>query len=46
VGAADSKAALAESGLPCLTNRGEKGGSGVAAAAVNALLYFDEGRTQ
>jgi precorrin-8X/cobalt-precorrin-8 methylmutase len=46
VGAADSKAALADSGLPCLTNRGEKGGSGVAAAAVNALLYFDEGRFQ
>jgi precorrin-8X/cobalt-precorrin-8 methylmutase len=42
VGAAQSKAALAESGLPMLTNRGEKGGSAVAAAAVNALLYFDK----
>jgi precorrin-8X/cobalt-precorrin-8 methylmutase len=39
VGAADSKRALAVSGMPCLTNRGDKGGSAVAAAAVNALLY-------
>jgi precorrin-8X/cobalt-precorrin-8 methylmutase len=39
VGAAESKAALAASGLPCLTNRGEKGGSAVASAAVNALIY-------
>lgn len=38
VGAADSKAALADSGLPCVTNRGERGGSAVAAAAVNALV--------
>jgi precorrin-8X/cobalt-precorrin-8 methylmutase len=43
VGAAEAKAALASSGLPCVANRGEKGGSAVAAAAVNALLYFDEG---
>jgi precorrin-8X/cobalt-precorrin-8 methylmutase len=42
VGAAEAKAALASSGLPCVANRGEKGGSAVAAAAVNALLYFDE----
>ena len=42
VGAAEAKAALAGSGLPCVANRGEKGGSAVAAAAVNALLYFDE----
>ena len=42
VGAAAAKAALAASGLPCVANRGEKGGSAVAAAAVNALLYFDE----
>src|SRR5262249_60257494 len=40
VGAADAKAALADSGLPCLTNRGERGGSAVAAAAVHALLYL------
>ena len=42
VGAAEAKAGLAASGLPCVANRGEKGGSAVAAAAVNALLYFDE----
>jgi precorrin-8X/cobalt-precorrin-8 methylmutase len=42
VGAAEAKGALAASGLPCVANRGEKGGSAVAAAAVNALLYFDE----
>ena len=42
VGAAEAKEALAASGLPCVANRGEKGGSAVAAAAVNALLYFDE----
>lgn len=39
VGAVESKAALRASGLPALTNRSEKGGSAVAAAAVNALLY-------
>ncbi|MBE3011655.1 precorrin-8X methylmutase [Microbispora sp. NEAU-D428] len=39
VGAAESKAALRASGLPAVSNRGEKGGSAVAAAAVNALLY-------
>jgi precorrin-8X/cobalt-precorrin-8 methylmutase len=38
-GAAESKASLEASGLPCLTNRGAKGGSAVAAAALNALLY-------
>jgi precorrin-8X/cobalt-precorrin-8 methylmutase len=42
VGAAEAKAALAASGLPCVANRGEKGGSAVAAAAVNALLCVDE----
>jgi precorrin-8X/cobalt-precorrin-8 methylmutase len=42
VGAAEAKAALSASGLPMLTNRGEKGGSAVAAAAINALLYFDK----
>lgn len=39
VGAAESKAALRDSGLPAISNRGEKGGSAIAAAAVNALLY-------
>jgi precorrin-8X/cobalt-precorrin-8 methylmutase len=41
VGAAESKSALRASGLPCLTNRGEKGGAAVAAAALNALLYTE-----
>lgn len=39
VGAVESKAALRASGLPSVTNRGEKGGAAVAAAALNALLY-------
>jgi precorrin-8X/cobalt-precorrin-8 methylmutase len=44
VGAAESKEKLIESGLPAVTNRGPKGGSAVAAAALNALLlYFEEG---
>jgi precorrin-8X/cobalt-precorrin-8 methylmutase len=41
VDAAESKAALRASGLPALTNRSAKGGSAVAAAALNALLYSD-----
>lgn len=41
VGAAESKRALRGSGLPSLTNRGEKGGAAVAAAALNALLYAE-----
>jgi precorrin-8X/cobalt-precorrin-8 methylmutase len=41
VGAADSKAALRASGLPQLSNVSARGGSAVAAAAVNALLYGD-----
>jgi precorrin-8X/cobalt-precorrin-8 methylmutase len=44
VGAAESKERLIESGLPAITNRGPKGGSAVAAAALNALLYFEEER--
>jgi cobalt-precorrin 5A hydrolase/precorrin-3B C17-methyltransferase len=39
VGAVEAKRALASSGLPAVTNRGVKGGSAVAAAAVNGLLY-------
>jgi precorrin-8X/cobalt-precorrin-8 methylmutase len=39
VGAAESKAALRGSGLPGVSNVSEKGGSAVAAAALNALLY-------
>ncbi|MBC7953707.1 MAG: precorrin-8X methylmutase [Rhodospirillaceae bacterium] len=37
VGAMESKEALTQSGLPFLTLRGRKGGSAMAAAAVNAL---------
>jgi precorrin-8X/cobalt-precorrin-8 methylmutase len=37
VGAAESKEALLESGLPAIAIRGRKGGSAMAAAAVNAL---------
>jgi precorrin-8X/cobalt-precorrin-8 methylmutase len=39
VGAAESKAALRASGLAQLSNISEKGGSAVAAGALNALLY-------
>jgi precorrin-8X/cobalt-precorrin-8 methylmutase len=41
VGAAEAKASLVASGLPAIANVGERGGSAVAVAAVNALLYFD-----
>ncbi len=37
VGAADAKEALRQSGLPSISNTGEKGGSAAAGAAVNAL---------
>ena len=37
VGAAAAKAALRASGLPAVSNVGERGGSAVAAAALNAL---------
>ena len=42
VGAAESKEALLKSGLPGVANRGPKGGSAVAAAVLNALIYFEE----
>jgi precorrin-8X/cobalt-precorrin-8 methylmutase len=42
VGAAESKEKLLESGLPAISNRGPKGGSAVAAAALNALIYYEE----
>ena len=42
VGAAESKEELLASGLPAVANRGPKGGSAVAAAALNALLYYEE----
>jgi precorrin-8X/cobalt-precorrin-8 methylmutase len=43
VGAAESKDALVASGLPAVANRGPKGGSAVATAALNALTYYEEG---
>ncbi len=42
VDAAEAKAALRVSGLPAVSNRSAKGGTAVAAAAVNALLYLPE----
>ncbi|MCA1837459.1 MAG: precorrin-8X methylmutase [Actinobacteria bacterium] len=42
VGAAESKEKLLESGLPAIVNHGPKGGSAVAAAALNALIYYEE----
>ena len=42
VGAAESKDALVDSGLPAVANRGPKGGSAVVAAALNALIYYEE----
>ena len=42
VGAAESKEELLASGLPAIVNRGPKGGSAVAAAALNALIYNEE----
>lgn len=41
VGAVEVKAALRCSGLPAVSNRSERGGAAVAAAAVNALLYAE-----
>jgi precorrin-8X/cobalt-precorrin-8 methylmutase len=42
VGAAESKEALVESGLPAIVMRGRKGGSAMAAAAINALASEKE----
>jgi precorrin-8X/cobalt-precorrin-8 methylmutase len=39
VGAAEAKETLRRTGLPSVSNVSEKGGSAVAAAALNALLY-------
>ena len=44
VGAAEAKDALRASGLRALTNVSEKGGSAVAAAALNALLRAATGQ--
>ena len=43
VGAAEAKDALMRSGLPAISNRGEKGGSAAAGAAVNALVRLARG---
>jgi precorrin-8X/cobalt-precorrin-8 methylmutase len=42
VGAVEAKAALRASGLPQISNTSRKGGSGPAAAALNALLYLED----
>ncbi len=39
VNVVESKEMLMESGIPCIVARGRKGGSNVAAAIVNALMY-------
>ncbi|EGT3571898.1 cobalt-precorrin-8 methylmutase [Citrobacter amalonaticus] len=43
VGAAESKEALARSSLPAIAALGRKGGSNVAAAIINAMLYHMQG---
>lgn len=43
VGSVAAKAALRASGLPAVSNRSERGGAAAAAAAVNALLYAEQG---
>ena len=43
VGAAESKERLRASGLPAISNVGEKGGSALAAAALNALVRLARG---
>jgi precorrin-8X/cobalt-precorrin-8 methylmutase len=43
VGSVAAKAALREAGLPAVSNRSERGGAAVAAAAINALLYLEDG---
>jgi precorrin-8X/cobalt-precorrin-8 methylmutase len=42
VGAVESKRALRDSNLPAVSNVSGKGGSAVAAAALNALLYWEQ----
>jgi len=41
VGAVEAKQALRQTGLPQLSNRTARGGSAIAAASINALLYGD-----
>ena len=40
VNVVESKEKVISSGVPCIVARGRKGGSNVAAAIVNALLYM------
>jgi precorrin-8X/cobalt-precorrin-8 methylmutase len=44
VGAVAAKSGLRAAGLPAVSNRSERGGAAVAAAAVNALLYTEDAR--
>ena len=44
VNVVQSKELIIESGIPCIVARGRKGGSKVAAAICNALLYMADGR--
>ena len=44
VNVVQSKEMIIESGIPCIVARGRKGGSNVAAAICNALLYMADGR--
>lgn len=43
VGSVPAKSALRGSGLPALSNLSERGGAAIAGAAINALLYAEEG---
>ncbi|HPY86076.1 MAG TPA: precorrin-8X methylmutase, partial [Ruminococcus flavefaciens] len=44
VNVVQSKEMLIESGIPCIVARGRKGGSNLAAAVCNALLYMLDGK--
>ncbi len=44
VNVVQSKELLIDSGIPCIVAKGRKGGSNVAAAICNALLYMSGGR--
>lgn len=44
VNVVQSKELLIASGIPCIAARGRKGGSNVAAAVCNALLYMADGK--
>jgi len=42
VNVVEAKELILETDIPCIVNRGRKGGSNVAAAIVNAILYSME----